>query len=158
MRQESYIILLSFSIIGDQTSSLENKHLISTYCPFINGIYSFKYARTTRNMDRMYPDHLTRSGKNGQHVQGKNSVFCGETDLNNPKSSISNCPKGHVINITFQNDICNSEQTNIINRRNLSFVCLGDWPAKTKGERYVALLQNARSFQGQTQYRCAVST
>ena len=106
----------------------------------------------------MYRDHLTRGGKIQPYVQSKRGVSCGDTDLNNPKSSVSNCPKGHVINITFQNEICNSEQTNTIDRKNLSFVCLGDWPAKTNEERYVALLQNARSFQGQTQYRCAVST
>ena len=105
----------------------------------------------------MYRDHLTRGGKIQPYVQSKRGVSCGDTDLNNPKSSVSNCPKGHVINITFQNEICNSEQTNIIDRKNLSFDCLGDWPAKTNGERYVALLQNARSFQGQIQYRCAVS-
>ena len=155
----------------NQSSEMESTNRFDTYCPFINGVYSFTHTKTIWRDSKVNTEDKTasrRPNKKFEKIEKVSSSACGVTKQNKLKSSISNCPKGHVINITFQKDRCFSEVyegntkktkqlgNNDFKEENMSFNCLGDWSSENNGERYVALLQNSRSFESQPQYRCAV--
>ena len=139
-----------------------------TYCPFLNGMYSFTYTKNNHLKGESYPEALTINNQPLQNLdENISTLSCGGTT--NSKSVISNCPMGHVINITFQKESCipknypkdsgrsRSLDVNDISQENLSFDCLGDWPSKKAGEHYVALLEKSGASNDPPRYRCGVS-
>ena len=140
--------------------NIDATHSFHTYCPFLNGMYSFTYTKTNHLKGESYPEALTMNNRPIQNLDENISMLtCGGTTQPNSKSVISNCPMGHVINITFQKESCipnNYHKDNIL-QDNISFDCLGDWPSKTVGEQYVALLENSGTLNDPPRYRCGVS-
>ena len=166
---------INCNFTGDETSGADDDSLLSSYCPFINGVYSFTYFQTVHPDNGITPEIISAKNRpieksskfesSGRTV----STMCNGELYNQPKPIISNCPKGHMINITFQKHVCFSEyhesktkrssqyMVDEFRHRNMSFSCLGDWPAENIGERYVALLQKPSDVESQPRYRCAVS-
>ena len=140
--------------------NIDATHSFHTYCPFLNGMYSFTYTKTNHLKGESYPEALTMNNRPIQNLDENISMLtCGGTTQPNSKSVISNCPMGHVINITFQKESCipnNYHKDNIL-QDNISFDCLGDWPSNTVGEQYVALLENSGTLNDPPRYRCGVS-
>ena len=158
------------TILGDEFQSPNTENIVPlyTYCPFLNGIYSFTYTKTNHLNSQRNPELLATSNRPSQHLDIDIPMLaCDETKST---SVISNCPKGHVINITFQKESCISNHYAQSERRSrmskmhnilpdsMSFDCLGDWESETIGDRYVALLEKSSSLDGQPRYRCAVSS
>ena len=140
--------------------NIDASNSFQTYCPFLNGMYSFTYTKTNNLNGGSYPEALTINNRPFQNLdENISTLTCGGTTQPNSKSVISNCPMGHVINITFQKESCipnNYHKDNIL-QDNISFDCLGDWPSKTVGEQYVALLENSGTLNDPPRYRCGVS-
>ena len=160
------------NISGDEDKRVNSDatNSLYTYCPFLNGIYSFTYGKSLPLNAQFYPELLTTSNRPSQNLdENIHTLTCGETTQPNSKSLISNCPKGHVIKITFQKESCVPNNYHKVNERsrslnlnniledNVSFDCLGDWPSETIGERYIALLETSDSLNNHPRYRCGVS-
>ena len=150
--------------------NIDASQSLYTYCPFLNGMYSFTYTKTNHLKGELYPEALTTNNRPFQNQdENISTLTCGGTTQPNSKSVISNCPTGHVINITFQKESCipsnypkDSGRRGLLDRNdvlkeNLSFDCLGDWPSKTGGELYVALLEKSGALNDPPRYRCGVS-
>ena len=159
-------------ISGDELKrrSSDVTNSLYTYCPLLNGIYSFTYSKTHPLNGQSDPELLTTNNRPSHNLdENVLTLTCGGTTQPNSKSVISNCPKGHVINITFQKESCvpnnyhkgnyrsKSLSLNNILQDNVSFDCLGDWPSETVGEHYIALLEKSNSLNSLPRYRCGVS-
>ena len=154
----------------------ENANLLSVYCPFINGVYGFTYTRQNYDTKGISPSrpHIASDSTTSTSVKLAKrekpvSSICNGVMHHQKRSSISNCPKGHVINVTFHDDKCFSafpndgrigSRTNVVKPdkyKNMSFDCLGHWPAAIPGEKYVTLVEKSSLTNDQRRYRCAVS-
>ena len=168
--QKLFMLYKIFSGHEYERPNIDAANSFQTYCPFLNGMYSFTYTKTNNLNGESYPKALTINNRPFQnHDENISTLTCGGTTQPNSKSVISNCPMGHVINITFQKESCipnnhpkdserrGSLDMNDILQDNFSFDCLGDWPSKTVGEQYVALLEKSGALNDPPRYRCGVS-
>ncbi|XP_034935271.1 uncharacterized protein [Chelonus insularis] len=129
---------LNSTAILYRTKELGGIPIRNEFCP-IAGRYHFKYNINDGTEDDM--------------------------ECNTFSSSLDNCPDGSIFRLQFKkcsfqihgttNSVMENRTTALVDR-NITFNCLGSWPGRPDGARYIALLDTRVDGERRPQYRCGL--